>query len=102
MSDTETLPLKGEKQARQKGLTGDVIADKPDPLVVERAREYARHLDAIDNSKDKAEKAYAELQQAFTRSKRQRKVTVTTEWNSWTFWSDTTTKVKKKKETPVR
>ena len=99
---TPDMKLPGEKQAKQKNLAGDIIADKPDPLVVERAKDYAKALDNIEVWKDRAEKQYATLQEAFKKSKRSRKVTITTEWNVWSFWAESTWKVKKKRETPVK
>lgn len=100
---TPEMQLPGEKQGKQKALDGKtVIADKPDPLVVERAKDYAKALDNIDVWKDRAEKQYAVLQEAFRKSKRMRRVTITTEWNVWSFWMESTTKVKKKRESSLK
>lgn len=99
---TPEIPLKGEKQGKQKNLAGKVIADKPDPLVVERARLHGDILDQIDRLKAKAKETYSGLQDAFKKSKRHRKVTIQTEWNVWTFWSEEAYKIKAKKELPVK
>lgn len=102
MAETAEMPLKGEKTAAQKNLLGKKTSDKPDPLVVERAKEHARILDSIDQLKEKVKGTYSALQDAFKKSKRHRKVSVQTEWNSWTFWAEESYKIKAKRELPVK
>lgn len=102
-ANTAEMPLKGGKEAAQKNLLGQKTTDKPDPLVVERARTYADALDQIERYKDKAAAAYSDLESAFKKSKRMRRVSIQTEWGSWVFWAESGQyKVKKKREMPVK
>lgn len=99
---TDELPMRGEEQAAQKDLLGKKTTDKPDPLVVERARLHGDVLDQMGQLKEKAKQTYSGLQDAFKKSKRQRKVTIQTEWNTWTFTAEETYKIKAKREQPVK
>lgn len=101
---TGDLPLKGGKDAeKQKGLVkGTVIADKPDPLVVERAKEHAENLDSLDRFKKKANESGQTLLQAFKKSKRKRFVKIITDFGTHIFEADEQYKLKHLKEKTVQ
>ena len=100
---TGDLGLKGGKDAdKQKGLTGTVLADKPDPLVVERAKEHAENLDNLERYKKKANATGQSLLQAFKKSRRKRFVKVITDYGTHVFEADEQYKLAHRKEKVVQ
>lgn len=81
---TPEMPLKGEKSGTTKALDGKtVLRSKPDPLVVERAKEHVANIEAIVRAKGKANESGEALRQAFKKSKRARTCKVNGELGSY-------------------
>lgn len=99
---TGDLGLQGGKPGKHKKLNGEEVDERPDSLVTEAARKCADILDKMDRAKQDAPEAFSALEKAFKNSKRQRKVTITTEWNVWTFRAEQNWKIIKKREIPVK
>ncbi len=100
---TATLPLKGEKGGRIRSLDGKEVLEEPaDPLVVERAKDYAQALDKIDSAKYAANQRAGELEQVMAKSKKRRWVRVVTDYKSYVFELKSLQKLIKKADKPVK
>ncbi len=101
---TPEIPLKGEKQSRQLGIDGKtVIAEKPDSLVVERAKDLGYALDQVEAAKTKATELQAALEDAFKKSKKQPFARIKTDRRTWSFrLISGVKKLEKKKEGDIK
>ena len=79
--ETKELPgISNGKGGTQKSIDGKtVIKSPPDPLVLERAKEFIDAKEKIEDCKDRANEAGQNLLVAFQKSKKQRFVRVVTD-----------------------
>ncbi len=100
---TGDLPLKGGKDAaKQKGLDGSTLKEKPEPKVLKAARKYAEELEKIEDGKDDANLAAAALETALKETKKKPEVRIVTERRVYTFHIERLSKLRTKKQDAVK
>lgn len=99
---TGELALQGGKPGKHKKLNGQEVDERPDTLVTEMARSVGAILDRMERAKADYPEAMAKLESAFKKSKRQRFVRISTEFNTWTFRAEQGWKIVKKNETKAK
>lgn len=94
------LPLTGNlADGQQRTIDNkELLKSRPDPLVVERANAYSDVLDKMEESKDKAQQAGADLLAALLKSHAVKRVTVESRYGRRTFTTATLTKLVKTKQ----
>lgn len=99
---TGTLNLKGEKNGTTKGLDDKtILRSKPDPLVVERAKEHVENLEKIIRLKEKANATGEALRSALKKSKKARIVKINGELGSYVIEATELYKLMIKKDKTV-
>jgi len=84
---TPSLPLKGGKEGTTKGLDNKtVIKSPPDPKVLTAAEKYADCLGAINGLNKKATELGEALLAAFDASKKERRIRIVRDAQTFTFY----------------